>query len=134
MHKYVRQQVAWIWIAALAVLFGALAPTISHAMAASSPAVAPTDGEVQVCTMEGMKTVVLADPASAGFDPHRSAHVLEHCPYCALHASPALLPAPAPAVFAVPAAGVLLPPLFYHSVSPLVAWTPSSPRGPPASP
>ncbi|WP_036166850.1 DUF2946 domain-containing protein [Massilia sp. 9096] len=129
MHKLVKQKVAWIWIAALAILFSALAPTISHAMAAAAPA----DEEVQVCTMEGMKTIVIANGPARKFDPHRFEHFLEHCPYCAVHAGPALLPSPLQSVFAAPLARPAHPPLFYQSIAPLFAWTPSSPRGPPAS-
>jgi hypothetical protein len=129
MHKLVKQRVAWIWIASLAILFSALAPTISHAMASS----APLEEEVQVCTMEGMKTIVIANGPAAKSDPHRFEHFLEHCPYCAVHAGPALLPAPAQIVFAAPLAGAFHPPLFYQSVKPLFAWTASSPRGPPPS-
>lgn len=129
MHKLVKQKVAWIWIAALAILFSALAPTISHAMAAA----APLDEEVQVCTMEGMKTIVIANGPAGKFDPHRFEHFLEHCPYCAVHAGPALLPAPAQPAFAAPLAGAFHPPLFYRSVAPLFAWTAASPRGPPPS-
>jgi hypothetical protein len=132
MHKFVRQHVAWIWIAALAVLFSALAPAISHALAASSRPAVLADEEVQVCTMEGMKTVAV-DAPSRKFDPHRSGHFLEHCPYCALHANPALPPASAPLALAAPLAGAADAPLFHQSVFPLFAWTPSSPRGPPVS-
>jgi hypothetical protein len=129
MHKLVKQKVAWIWIAALAILFSALAPTISHAMAAA----APLDEAVQVCTMEGMKTIVVANGPAGKFDPHRFEHFLEHCPYCAVHAGPALLPEPAQPAFAAPLAGAFHPPLFYQSAAPLFAWTAASPRGPPPS-
>ncbi|WP_426193137.1 hypothetical protein [Massilia sp. DWR3-1-1] len=37
MHNFVQRQVALIWIAMLAVLFSALAPTIAHAMAGAQP-------------------------------------------------------------------------------------------------
>jgi len=129
MHKLVKQRVAWIWIAALAILFSALAPTISHAMAA----VALADQEVQVCTMEGMKTIVIANAPAGKSNPHRFEHFLEHCPYCAMHAGQGLLPTPLHPAFAAPLARTYHPPLFYQSVAPLFAWTASSPRGPPAS-
>lgn len=131
MHKLVRQKVAWIWIAALAILFSTIAPTISHAMAATSAGAA--DEEVQVCSMEGMKTVAIAPGPAGKSDPHRFDHFLEHCPYCALHTGPALLPPLVQPAFAAPLARAFYPPLFYQSVAPLFAWTPARPRGPPAS-
>jgi hypothetical protein len=132
MHKLVKQHVVWIWIALLGVLFSALAPTISHAMAAADP-----DQEVQVCTMEGMKTFIVdhvpsgqTDPRK--FDPHKFDHLLAHCPYCALHGGPAAVPPPAQFVFAVLDIAAAYPPLFYQSATPLFAWRTASPRGPPS--
>lgn len=128
MHKLVKRHVAWIWIAALAVLFSALAPTISRAMAAATPG---ADEEVQVCTMEGMRTLVPAGHLPDKSDPHRFDHFLEQCPYCALHAGAAILPPSMQLAFAAPDVSFSHPPLFYQSAVPLFAWTRAHPRGPP---
>lgn len=128
MRKLVTQRILWSWIALLGVLFGALAPTVSHALAAAT---ARSDNEVQVCTMEGMKTIVL-DPAPAGkFDPRTFDHFLEHCPYCALHGGPAAPPPPTRFVFALLDLPASHPPLFYRSATTLFSWSPARPRGPP---
>lgn len=137
MHTYVKRHVVWTWIAALAILFGAMAPAISRAMAADASRAASIDPAMEVCTMLGMKTVLAADSADHGNrggkpDPATTDHMLEHCPYCAVHAAPALLPAPAPILSALPAAAAAYPPLFYRSAAKPFAWSPASPRGPPA--
>jgi hypothetical protein len=128
MHKIVRRRVFWTWIAALAFLFGTWAPAISHAIAFSN---AKPVEEVQVCTMEGMQTILIVPAPSGKTDPHTSARHLEHCPCCATHAGPGL-PSPSRSAFAVPGVAIPFPQLFYRSATPLFAWTSSSPRGPPA--
>lgn len=134
MHALVKRHLVWTWIALLGVLFSALAPTISHAMAAAmSSADARADDAMQVCTMEGMKTVAVDDKAAGQFDPHKFEHFLEHCPYCAPHGGQAFFPPFAPIVFAVLDASSSHPPLFYRSATPLFSWRASRPRGPPAS-
>jgi hypothetical protein len=133
MHSLVKRYMVWTWIALLGVLFSALAPTISHAMAAAmSSAAARADDEMQVCTMDGMKTVVV-DGAAGKFDPHKFEHFLEHCPYCVLHGGQAFLPPYAAPAFAVPDASSSYPPLFYRSATPLFSWRAANPRGPPVS-
>jgi len=125
MHNLVRQHVMYVWIAMLGVLFSALAPALSHAMAAPR-----ADEQVQVCTMAGMKTVVLAKaPSGKSVLPD---HFANHCAYCATHGGMnALLPM-APCVFALPAASPSYPPLLRQAAKPLFAWTAAKPRGPPA--
>ena len=62
----------------LAVLFAALAPTVSHALAAST-----TGMLAEMCSVDG--------PAKKA--PSNTMHGMEHCPYCATHGgSPALPP------------------------------------------
>jgi hypothetical protein len=125
MHKLVKQHVMYVWIAMLGVLFSALAPTISHAMVSAAQA----DEEVQVCTMEGMKTIVLAKAPSG--KPVSPDHILKHCPYCATHGNMSSLLPTAQFVFALPALSSSHPPLFHQSATPLFAWTAVKPRGPP---
>lgn len=125
MHKLVKMRAIFAWLVLLSILFSGLVPAMSHAMAAATQ----PDEEVQVCTMEGMKTIVIKDSSGK---PGPSEHMLKHCPYCAVHASPNLPPPPAPFAFAAPEASSFLPRLFYQSATPLFAWTPASPRGPPS--
>ena len=118
------------WIATFAILLGALAPTISHAVAWVS-------GEdirwVEVCTVAGVKLVV-ADAASASGEEGQGddgALVAERCPYCGTHAGSFGLPA-APAVsFSLPVTPDLQPTLCHHAPRPLFAWAASHARAPP---
>lgn len=131
MHTFVKRHVVWTWIAALAILFGAMAPAISRTMAAGDARAAMPDPAMEVCTMLGMKTVPAADHGAKP-DPGKTDHMLEHCPYCAVHATPGILPPPAPSPTALPALSASCPPLFYRSAATPFAWSPARPRGPPA--
>ncbi|WUR13926.1 DUF2946 domain-containing protein [[Empedobacter] haloabium] len=119
MRKLVRQQVLCLWLALIGMLFGALAPTVALAMTSAHSGA----DVMQVCTMEGMKTVV----ADAGDE----APAVKHCPYCVLHAHVALPPCVSGFLCALPADGAVRPALFYHSPTPLHPWTAASPRAPP---
>ena len=130
MHAFVKRHVVWSWIAALAILFGAVAPTLSRAMAADAERAAVPDAAMEVCTMLGMKMLPPADHGGKP-DPGKFDHMLDHCPYCAAHAVPALLPPPS-APFVVPRATyAVYPLLFYRSATTSFAWSPARPRGPP---
>lgn len=101
----------------LAVLFAALAPTVSHALASSTPAAL-----TEMCTADG-----LAKKA-----PANTMHGMEHCPYCATHGGAPALPPHALTGFAVIGGHDFYPPLFYTAPQPLHSWRAASPRGPPA--
>lgn len=112
------------WIALLAILFGALAP-------AFSPAVTPPGhfaGSMEICTMDGVRTVSLDD----GTDAPPSDHFLKHCSYCLSHSTPPALPPPANFVIASAAGAERYPPLFYQATHALFPWTAANPRAPPA--
>ena len=113
-----------IWIALLSVLFGALAPAAAQVLPARGAGQA-----MQVCTMAGMKTVVVGSgkPAPA------IKHFFEHCPYCALHAGSALPPPAYGFAFGLPAVPSCWPRLPLASAAPQFPWTAASPRAPPAS-
>lgn len=69
-----------LWLAVLIVMFGALAPTLSHALVWSQGGGAPM---VEVCTSDGMRWV--ADSSSTDSpDGQESAPTLNHCPFCLL--------------------------------------------------
>lgn len=103
-----------IWIALLAILFSALAPTVSHALAAANPI-----ANVQMCTADGGKA------------PADLKHGMQHCAFCTIHGGgDGLLPPPAVAL-AVLAGRDAYPPLFYAAPHPLPAWSAANPRAPP---
>lgn len=112
-----KRQVLHIWIAMLAVLFAALAPTVSHALASTTAAAL-----AEMCTVDsGTKKA-----------PTNVMHGMEHCAYCAMQAStPALPPQPLHG-FAIIGGHDVYPPLFYTAPQPLHPWRAASPRGPPA--
>lgn len=121
-----------LWLALLAMCFGVLAPTVSHALAASG-----SSTWVEVCTAQGMRWVALADqaspadsgPADASGGP--AAH-LEHCPAC--HAAGVgLAPPPAPLLWTpLPALREGLPRRFEQAPRTAHAWQPVQARAPPA--
>jgi hypothetical protein len=117
MLKHLKRQTLHLWIAMLAVLFAALAPTVSHALAATPPAAGGN--------------VLGRRPDQEGAS--NTMHGMEHCPYCATHGGEPALP-PAVNGFAVIGGHDFYPPLFYTAPQPLHTWSAASPRGPPALP
>lgn len=117
------------WIACLAILLAALAPPISHAIAAKKPSVAAGH---EICTADGLQSVEKIAPESIQDHqdfPENAMH-MEHCPFCLTSAASfALLPAS----FRLPvmSGSPILPSLFYESSRPLFAWLTAQPRGPP---
>lgn len=73
------------WVAALAILLASLAPALSHAMASAAGS-----GWVEICTTQGSKRIQAGDDGSQRAPA--LAHVLDHCPYCSLHAPTLGLP------------------------------------------
>lgn len=123
----------------LAVLFAALAPSVSHALAASHPDNAAFPA-MQICSVAGIMSTMSMDGwadsnAVASGAPQQdmdpAKHAFEHCPYCATHAgSFALLPG-ATVQIALIEGHDLYPPLFYRAPQPLFSWSAGKPRGPP---
>ncbi|WP_254926637.1 DUF2946 domain-containing protein [Janthinobacterium sp. PC23-8] len=124
-----KRQTLQIWLAILAVLFAAIAPSISHALAAPAVSV-PSSLLMQICTVDGMVDVgVDVGEKKPGVDP--VVHAFEHCPYCSTHAgSFALLPGLSPN-FAVSGGHDSYPPLYYRAPAPLFLWSSGNPRAPP---
>ena len=115
------------WVAILAILMGALAPTISHALA-------PVTGQawLEVCSTAGIRWVK-AEPSDSEQSPagKSGAHWFDHCPDCSIQADLLALPAGAggaavllPLSFEVPAA-------FLAAPRTLHAWVSAQPRAPP---
>lgn len=129
MHPLLTKRLAMAWIVMLSVLFGALAPAISHAMA--GPASASAGEEVQVCTAQGMKTIVIAGTSSGKPSDPMPDHMSKHCACCPAHGAAFMPPSLAFAFPLLPRSSAH-PFLFYRAPAPLFAWTASSPRGPPS--
>lgn len=114
------------WIAVLAVLLASLLPTVGHALAAGQ------GGDwVEVCTAQGSRWVQAGDDG-AGRAP-ASAHVLDHCPYCSLHAPALGLPPTVETVLPTLRGGDELPLAFLAAPRTLHAWASAQPRAPPFS-
>jgi hypothetical protein len=107
------------WIALFAILFGALAPTLSHAFVpAAGQAV-----EFPICSAHAVEVKTPGLP-ELGADP------LKHCPYCVdQHHAPGLLPQAFSPLFAI--GGAVLPSLFYAAPTPLFQWAAPQSRAPP---
>lgn len=106
-----------IWIAFLAILFSALAPTVSHALAAANPI-----ANLQMCTADG------GDGTKA---PADLKHGMVHCAFCTIHGGDDGLLSPPAVTLAVLAGRDAYPPLFYTAPHPLSAWSVANPRAPP---
>lgn len=115
-----------LWLASLALVFAALAPAVSHALALVSGSTA----WVEVCTAQGSRWVQLDEAASPDEAPtDATAAQLDHCPYCHLSQQ-----GMAPAPLTVPLATALhdgLPERFFTAPRTAHAWCSAQPRAPP---
>lgn len=117
MKKITRRFAAWI--TCFAILFGALAPSISQAVAVSQGG-----AWAEICSASGSKLIKI-DGADIGL------HV-EHCPFCATHAGSFGLPPSAGFVLPLLDTRDTYPSLFYHAPRKLPVWTAAQSRAPPA--
>jgi hypothetical protein len=126
MKKITRRFAAWF--ACFAILFSALAPSISHAVSASRG-----QSWAEICGVGGTKFVKVSGDQDISADPvtKQSLH-LEHCPFCATHAdSFASLPGGGLAVPLIETQATH-PSLFFQSPHPLSIWRTAQSRAPPA--
>jgi hypothetical protein len=114
------------WIASLAILMAALAPTISHAISAAGF----DPSAIEICTSGGSKWAKQADGRLAKTQPVRAAHV-EHCPFCFTHAGANGLPSAGFSRIASPLAVQQRPQAVPSSFHPSFAWIVASSRAPP---
>ena len=151
MGQFTRRMAAWM--ACVAVLMASLAPSISHALAASglsgfttpsawifvgtpsphhlhqmSHDVSPEDGtHSDRLQMEDLRLQDSHAPS-----PHTTEAHFEHCPFCFTHAgSFALSPTTAPLLPAAISNSDQFASLFYQSPAPLFIWTTAQSRAPP---
>jgi hypothetical protein len=122
------QRLRFLRFAIFAVLLNALGPSVSHALAASRPAL-----PVDVCSTHGGSALAVAAALLIGEDPAVHAHgaLSGDCGHCLAHPGGHALPPPS-ALMPLPGAGdTERPYLFYHAPRPLPLLTSSRPRGPP---
>jgi hypothetical protein len=127
LHRTYRRVAAWIAI--LAVVVAALAPTVSRA-----PDGDRTLAWAEICTEIGTRWVAV----TPGTD-HRAPQPgsdgtlsIDPCAYCVLqHHAPCLLPARATPAAAAVLQGTERPPEFLRAPRSLPAWASAQPRGPP---
>jgi hypothetical protein len=118
-----------VWIAFCAILLAALAPSISHAVAAAKGI---PNGWTEICTVDGAKLVKLDGTSSSEAPaPDKKATHFEHCPFCLHHAVSLGLPPNADFVMPSIEGSPVLPALFYQASRPLFAWAAAQPRAPP---
>ena len=112
-----------------AILLAALAPTVSHAMAAAKGGAS----WMEICTSAGPAMIQVADDQAPGVpaDGNQGAH-LEHCAFCLTHAGSFALPAAALPALPVAIASDSPPLLFHRAPRPLFVWAAGQPRAPPA--
>lgn len=120
----------WVlWLALWLALFGALAPTVSHALAWAHGDQAPL---IEVCTSAGPRWMALSNASEPVPSDSTTTVVLDHCPFCLLMAD-RMAPPPQPQPRCFAASGHADVP-----VSPLTVFLPAQvlaaaqPRGPPA--
>jgi hypothetical protein len=124
LHQRTRRLTAWL--ATFAILLAALAPAVSHAMAAARGGAS----WVEICTATGPALVKVADeqvPAKSGGASH-----FDHCPFCSTHAGAAGLP-PAASALPLDTGAHARPQLFLRAPPSQFAWDPAQARAPPAA-
>jgi hypothetical protein len=125
MSKFLKQQQRYIWIALLAILFNALAPTVSHALAWSSSAPYSAD----ICSASSPP----ADGDLGQKAPAQLPHAMKHCLMCAIHGGADGLP-PASSTLLIgeskPIPPTVLP---YPAYDMPQLWGHTEPRAPPSA-
>ena len=115
------------WLAVLAILMVTLAPSISQALGGKYGA-----SWVEVCSTVGSKWVQADGGATEPAPASSDAHLLEHCPYCSLHANAIALPPAARGLTGAPALSHAVPTAFLAAPRTLHAWVSAQPRAPPS--
>jgi hypothetical protein len=115
------------WIACLAILFAALAPSISHAMSS-----ARGDVWTEICSVGSVKLVKIDGATLQKSDPGTQ-KPMSHCPFCASHGDASVLPPGMSDTLLPLIAHETYPALFLQSPHPLAIWATAQSRAPPSS-
>jgi hypothetical protein len=129
MSSFFRTRTLQVWIACLAILFGSLAPSISHALAAASRGAT----QVEICTRDGIMMMSVSDTAAKKSPLGLTQDHLKHCPCCLAQEGPFALLPPLQFTFAILGGHDLFPALFYDAPQPLFSWSAANPRAPPVA-
>lgn len=125
LHRATRHLTAWI--ACLAVLLGALAPAVTHALQAGGGGIGSW---VEVCTAQGSRWVRADGAGTHDAAPgQESGH--QHCAYCGLQAGKPGLVAVAPAWQPPAAPGHAAPQRAGPRSTAAPPWPAAQPRAPP---
>ncbi|MFT3801507.1 MAG: DUF2946 domain-containing protein [Burkholderiaceae bacterium] len=121
------------WLGAL-MLFAAIAPSVTHLLAAAFGAPARF---AQICGVDAADAspgdpVAAAAGEPAAPDHGGSAPGLDHCPFCGPGGTMPWLMPPAASVVATAPTADARPRLFLQARRTLFAWAPSRSRGPPS--
>ena len=119
-----------LWIACIAILLAALAPTVSRALTVASGLAVPS---LEICSVAGGMTMLPSTLSTDAPDTSKGGMRMGDCPCCSMHAATLDIP---PTTLVLASGEILtglLPLLFYQSATLLFAWTPVQPRGPPAA-
>lgn len=121
-----------LWIACIAIFLATLAPTVSRALTVASGLAVPS---LEICSVAGGMNMLSATLSTDAPDPDTSKGSMRmgDCPCCSMHADTLSIPPTTLVLASGELLTGLLPELFYQSATPLFAWTPVQPRGPPAA-
>ena len=119
-----------LWIACIAIFLAALAPTVSRALTVASGLAVPS---LEICSVAGGMTMLPATLSTDAPDTSKGSMRMVDCPCCSMHAATLDIPPTSLVLVSGEILTGLLPLLFYQSATPLFAWTPVQPRGPPAA-
>lgn len=114
------------WIATIAILMAALAPSVSYALMVNGAGPA-TLGEV--CTAGPSKLVKFAVDS----DTKSGTKHAEHCSFCCTYVPPVVLPPATEHLLPVSLNLIERPSLFYQSPRPLFTWSAAQSRAPPVN-
>ncbi len=115
------------WIAVLALVMAALAPSVSGAISAG-----PGASWVEICTSIGAKWAQAEGASQDEAPASGTVHAFEHCPFCSLHLDALPIPDDSALLVSAPSVSDLLPTAFLAAPHTLHAWRTGQPRAPPS--
>ena len=124
-----------VWIACLAILLNALAPSASHAMSNAKGNSSSQNGYAEICSVGGTKIVAIGKKldtqAKGGTEKFPS---MSHCAFCLTHDTGVALPTYHLELSASLECSRLTPSLFYTSATHQFSWAARLSRAPPNVP
>lgn len=113
--------------AMVVVTVATLAPALSNALGHSRVA-----NWVELCSAQGSKRIAVNAAGEPISPAEQAMQHSEHCPFCHIEHSPAMLPQAPLSLVPQTEAQSSMPALFYAAPSASYAWAPALSRGPPA--